>query len=127
MNAGSISHRNLRVTIQTATSKNEIAQLLNAMQTMANNLRMMMAQLIQSSQHITDIVHQLGNNGQELLSSVEQQNQAVTLTYHSVSSMSTATNQVAESTETLANNVAETSASVEEMAASVESIANSTA
>jgi methyl-accepting chemotaxis protein len=117
---------NLRISLQ-AVGKDETAQLLNAMQAMANNLRIMMAQLIQSSQHITDIVHQLGNNGQELLDSAEQQNQAVTVTYDSISSMSVATNQVAESTEILANNVAETSASVEEMASSVESIANSTA
>jgi methyl-accepting chemotaxis protein len=117
---------NLRISLQ-VVGKDETAQLLNAMQAMASNLRMMIAQLIQSSQHITDIVHQLGNNGQELLDGAEQQNQAITVTYDSVSSMSKATNQVAESTEILANNVAETSASIEEMAASVESVANSTA
>jgi methyl-accepting chemotaxis protein len=117
---------NLLVTIQT-TGKDETAQLLDAMQKMANNLRMTIAQLIQSSQHINNIVHQLSNNGQELLTGAEQQNIAVTTTYDSVSSLSKATTQVAESTETLTNNVAETSASIEEMAASIESVANSTA
>jgi len=117
---------NLLVTIQT-TGKDETAQLLNAMQKMANNLRVMIAQLVQSSEHINNIVHQLNNNGQELLTVAEQQNVAVTTTYDSVSSLSKATNQVAESTETLAYNVAETSASIEEMTASIESVANSTA
>jgi len=116
---------NLLVTIQTS-GKDETAQLLNAMQTMANNLRVMIAQLIQSSQHINKIVHQLSNNGRELLTGAEQQTVAVTTTYDAVSSLSKATTQVAESTETLANNVAETSASIEEMAASIESVANGT-
>ena len=117
---------NLLVTIQTS-GKDETAQLLNAMQKMANNLRAMIAQLIESSEYINKIVYQLNNNGQELLTGAEQQSVAVTTTYDSVSSLSKATTQVAESTETLANNVAETSASIEEMAASIESVANSTA
>lgn len=116
----------LCLSIQT-DGKDETAQLLNAMQTMAGNLRVMIAQLIQSSQHLTDIVGQLGKNGQELLDGSEQQTSAVAVTYDSVALMSAATQQTAQSIEILSNNTAETSATIEEMSASIESIANSTA
>lgn len=116
----------LRLAIQTS-GQDETAQLLNAMQTMASNLRFMMAQLIQSSQHLADIVGQLGKNGRELLDGSEQQSASVTITYDSMAQMSAATKQTAQSVEILSNNTAETSASVEEMSASLESIANSTA
>lgn len=117
---------NLCLSIQTHGC-DETAQLLNAMQTMAGNLRIMIAQLIQSSQHLTDIVGQLGKNGQELLEGSEQQTAAVAITYDSVALLSAATKQTAQSVEVLSNNTAETSASIEEMSASIESIANSTA
>lgn len=116
----------LRLSLQIDT-QDETGQLLNAMQTMTGNLRLMIAQLIQSSQHLTDIVTQLGKNGQELLNGSEQQTASVTITYDSVAQMSAATKQAAQSIEILSNNTAETSASVEEMSASIESIANSTA
>lgn len=116
----------LRLSIQT-TGCDETAQLLNVMQTMASNLRLMLAQLIQSSQHLNDIVRQLGKNGQELLDGSEQQTTSVSVTYDSVALMSEAAKQTAQSVEVLSNNTAETSASIEEMSASVESIANSTA
>ncbi len=116
----------LCLSIQTHGS-DETAQLLNAMQTMAGTLRVMIAQLIQSSQHLTDIVGQLGKNGQELLEGSEQQTAAVAITYDSVALLSAATKQTAQSVEVLSNNTAETSASIEEMSASIESIANSTA
>ena len=109
-----------------ANSKDEIGQLLTAIGKMAESLKKLIQNAVNSSYHVSVSADTVTKNSNQIAVSAQQEAAATEETTSSMEEMASSINQVAKNTEALATNVDETSATINEMAASIEQVGKST-
>ena len=109
-----------------SNSKDEIGQLLTAIGKMAESLKKLIQNTVNSSYHVSLSADTVARNSTQIALSAQQEAAATEETTSSMEEMASSINQVAKNTEALATNVDETSATINEMAASIEQVGKST-
>jgi methyl-accepting chemotaxis protein len=106
-------------------ARDEIGQLLAAMNKMAESLRSLISTATTSSYHVAMTSDRVAKNSSQLAQSSQEEAAATDQTTTSMEEMASSISQVAKNTEALAANVDETSATINEMAASIEQVGRS--
>lgn len=107
------------------SSKDEIGQLLGAMDLMAANLRTLIATATKSSYHVAVTADKVAKSSSQLSKAAQDEAAATDQTTTSMEEMASSISHVAKNTEALATNVDETSSTINEMAASIEQVGKS--
>jgi len=108
-----------------AVSKDELGQLLSAVNKMASNLKEVIARTISSSYHVALTADKVAKGSGRIARSAQEESAETEKTTSSIEEMAASISQVAKNTEALATNVDETSATMGEMAASIEQVGKS--
>ena len=119
-----IAGGDLSTGIETA-ARDEIGQLLTAMNSMAVSLRALISTATTSSYHVAMSSDKVAKSSSQLAKSSQEEAAATDQTTTSMEEMASSISQVAKNTEALAANVDETSATINEMAASNEQVGRS--
>jgi len=106
-------------------ARDEIGQLLTAVDKMASNLKNVISGAIKSSYHVAITSDKVAKSSTQLARSSQEEATVTEETTTSMEEMASSISQVAKNTESLAANVEETSATINEMAASFEQVGKS--
>lgn len=106
-------------------ARDEIGQLLSAVNKMATNLRAVIQDTIKSSFHVAVTADKVAKGSNQIATAAQQEAAATEETTSSIEEMAASISQVAKNTEALAANVDETSSTIAEMAASIEQVGKS--
>jgi methyl-accepting chemotaxis protein len=105
--------------------QDEVAELLTAMNKMADNLKDLINSAVRSSYHVAVTADKVAKSSSHISASAQEEAAATDETTASMEEMAASISQVAKNTEALATNVDETSATINEMAASIEQVGKS--
>ncbi len=105
--------------------KDEMAELLSATNTMADNLKDLINNAVRSSYHVAITADKVAKSSNHIAASAQEEAAATDETTASMEEMAASIAQVAKNTEALATNVDETSSTINEMAASIEQVGKS--